>query len=494
MSLSIGEKKKGKNKKRKVEKSPEDRLAISEIYAKKIFNDPNNKFIYDKNGFFWRYDTSTGLWKTDAKEYIRNILRKDILQSRSTQTNHCVEEIVSFIKDISWNPDTEVKLPDNIFSFKNCLYDIDKKEIIKFSPNYFTTNKLPIELKEEFKECPAIDKFCQESIGEEYKIILYELIAYCLYRGYPYQKIFFIFGGGNNGKSTYNSLITSFLGNENISNISPHELAKDQYATSELWNKLANVSSDISYAVIDNFNKLKEISGGDTVRIHKKYHQGFPDKISAKLIFSMNQLPIIQEKTFAIDRRLYPIPFLFEPKSPDRELIKKLTTPQELSGLAWRCLNILKYLKDENFCFTFDTNPEEVKKIYSELSDPLDKFIKAYTTEDESGKVTHSEFTNKFSLWLKKNKLRMWNYFEIIDQMKKKYPDVRREIKKELTKEEFDSLEPSYQDKVKFLNGKYVLEETPRCWTGFKFKDNLNLYESISNKDFDFSKIYVKTR
>ena len=175
------------------EKDNEDKLSISEYYAYRIYENPFNKFHYDKNNYFWRYDKENGLWRHDAIQYIRNILRKEFLRAKPTQQKKVVEEIVSFIQDLSWNPNLEMKLPPHIIAFQNCLYDIEKQKKIDFSPEYLTTNKLPIELINEYKECPNIDKFIIESIGEEYKPILYELIAYCLHRGYPYQNIFFIF-------------------------------------------------------------------------------------------------------------------------------------------------------------------------------------------------------------------------------------------------------------------------------------------------------------
>ncbi len=58
------------------------------------------------------------------------------------------------------------------------------------------------------------------------------------------------------------------------------------------------------------------------------------------MVFSCNELPNLGGKTYSIQRRLILIPFkqTFSGKEADKELIDKLTTPTELSGLINRAL------------------------------------------------------------------------------------------------------------------------------------------------------------
>lgn len=53
-------------------------------------------------------------------------------------------------------------------------------------------------------------------------------------------------GGENNGKSILLKPISAFLGPENISSRTLHSLVANQFATADLYGKLANIFADIS--------------------------------------------------------------------------------------------------------------------------------------------------------------------------------------------------------------------------------------------------------
>ena len=169
-------------------------------YAKEIMRE--TKFVYDKYKRFWRYDYINNVWREDAPEWIKRRLRISLLGDEQ-QKKHYTEEIVSYIRDLSYREDIDFELDKNLIPFQNFMYDLETGELIEYSPDYPVTLKIPVAINPLHKECPKIDKFFSDIVGEDYKIMLYELCAYCLYRDYPYQKIFFLYGQGANGKSTF---------------------------------------------------------------------------------------------------------------------------------------------------------------------------------------------------------------------------------------------------------------------------------------------------
>jgi len=393
-------------------------------YADVLMSDYH--FVYDKYKRFWRYDSKSGVWLEDAEEFIRNRLRDEIMGDEMQKKNYA-EEVVSYIRDLHYNPNFKAQLDKNLIPFENCIFNIQTGEILNFSPEYFVTNKIPIKLNPEFfSECPEIDEFFSEIVGEKYKVILYELCAYCLYRGYPYQKLFFLIGAGQNGKSTFLELLQKFLGRDNVSGVSPQDFFKNRFALGHLWNKLANISSDISYEALKNVNRIKEVTGGDSVDIERKFKNPFRTKLYAKLIFSTNQIPIVHDKSLAWYRRVYLIEFPKIIKEPDPSILNKLTTEEELSGLAWKSCQILKYLSERGFVFTYDIDVKKVAEIYEDLSNPLHKFLRENTKEDPDGFIFKFEFRESFLDWLKRNKLRVWSEHEIGREMKSRYDEGKR--------------------------------------------------------------------
>ena len=394
-------------------------------YAESLLT--KHKFIVDKYKRFWKYDSEDGMWKENAEDEIKHILRNELLGEELQKKNY-VDEVVSYIKDISYKKNFLGVLPENVIPFKNVLYDIEKETFIDFSPEYFVTNKIPIEIDNKYTECDIIDSFFEDIVGKEQKKILYDLIAYCLYRSYPYQKLFFLFGAGKNGKSTFLELLREFLGNDNVSSVSPHEICNgDKFALTPMWNKLANISSDISYDVLKNVNKIKEITGGDTVSIRRLYKEAFPARLYAKQIYSTNQIPLVEDKTNAWYRRVYLIEFPNQFDKPDRTIFKKITTNEQLSGLAWKCIKYLSDMKNKNFVFSLDIDEEKLQKLYEELSDPLTAFLLEQTEQGhDEDYIWRYEFKDRFQEWLKNNKKRIWSESEINSEMRKRFSESKK--------------------------------------------------------------------
>lgn len=423
-------------------------------YARKLME--QTTFILDKYNRFWRYDINNGIYKEDACEFINFRLREGLLGDEQ-QKNNYVNEVIGYIKGKCYEPEFEGKLSENIIPFKNCLYDLNTGEFIQFSPKHFVTNKIPVEIDSQYTECPIIDGFFTDIVTTEMKETLYELMAYCMYRGYPYQKLFFLFGAGKNGKTTYLELLREFLGIDNVASVSPHEICSPNkpFAMGLMWNKYANISSDISYEVLKQVNKIKEVTGGDTVTVERKYKEGFPTKIYAKQIYSTNQIPMILDKTDAWYRRIYLIEFPNRIMNPDREILKKMLNHKEMSGLAWACVKKLKAMRDRGFVFRYDIDEQKIAQMYEDLSNPLSKFVRENCVDDTKGYIFKYEFKERFEQWCKDNKLRVWNETEIGIEMKKNYDDGKKTV-------------PLHADKRYW------------AWEGIKWESNLSRVSRLS--------------
>ena len=393
-------------------------------YAEKILN--NNYFVYDKYKRFWFYNKEEGYWDNGAEQKIRTELRKNLI-GEEQQKKYYIDEIIAYMKDITFDDKFSLEVDSHIIPFNNCLFNLRIGKIEDFNQKYFVTTKIPIDLDSKYINCDVIDSFFEDCVGKDYKEMLYDLCSYCLFRGQPYQKLFFIFGTGQNGKSVFLELLRKFLGENNVSSVSPHDIDKDKHASSTMDGKLANISSDISYESLSNVNRLKELTGEDTIFVRPLYQQGFPVKIYAKQIFSTNQLPIVSDKTFAWYRRLYLIEFpnIVDNKHKDPFLLEKLTTKEQLMGLAWICIKKLSELYNRKFIFTFDPLIDKIAEFYEDLSNPISKFIKEYTLEGD-GFIFKYDLRSRFELWCKNNKLRVWTDTEIGNYMKKEFEDGKR--------------------------------------------------------------------
>lgn len=394
-------------------------------YAEELMK--QNRIIYDKHKILWRYDKEEGLWMMGAEQFIRTSLRTKLMGEEQQKKNY-VEEVLSYIKDVTHDEKFEMDKNPYLIPFKNKVYDLKKGEFFDFHEEMYLTNKLDLEYDSEVTECPAIDKFFSESIGEEHKIILYELLAYCLFRDIPYQKIFFIFGPAGTGKSKFMNLIEKVLG-ENTCCVEPKTIVKEKHATTAMLNKYANVVSDISYDDLKDINQLKKLSGEDSITIRRMYQEPYSTKLYLKQIYTTNKLPAVAEKTMAWYRRLYLIEFgnIVKQEERDSFLLEKLTTEQELKGLCYKLLENLKDLHKHNFIFTWDINEQEVGRVYEELSNPLLLFIRENFVEGHGEYIFKWEFSEQVEAWLKNNHFPSMARSQINKWMKEKYNESNRE-------------------------------------------------------------------
>ena len=94
--------------------------------------------------------------------------------------------------------------------------------------------------------------------------LMLEYIAYCLIRDTSLVYLMCV-GEEDSGKSMMLKLITRFLGPENISSRTLHDLVTDRFASSDLFGKLATVFADISSKRLNEVETFKVLATGDRI-------------------------------------------------------------------------------------------------------------------------------------------------------------------------------------------------------------------------------------
>ena len=227
---------------------------------------------YDKYKRFWIYDNKLGIWKDQAELILNSILRKKIL-GNTDYKRYCVGEIIADLKGLTYDSVVPKEPEPFLIPFNNGIYDIKNDRFIEYSPDYFFINKLPVDLNEKHRECPTIDRIFKELVAPDDVITLYEIIAYCFYRAYPYPKIFILYGSGGNGKTAYTKILNRILSKENISLVNCNELQNNRFASSQLFGKLCNISGEMEYSMLKNTSTLKECCGEDLISCERKFKE-----------------------------------------------------------------------------------------------------------------------------------------------------------------------------------------------------------------------------
>lgn len=407
-----------KKKKRKKVKKVKRKGFKASMYAKKIKEEI--PVIYDQQKRLWWYDIKEGIWKDNFESVCRSILRKDLLAGYDI--NYYQNEVIEAIKDLSYQENIPSEPASHLIPFKNGIYDMSEDKLKPFDSRHFFINKLGVNFNPEQREYPNIDKLFYEIVGKRDVITLYEIIAYSMYRGYPYPKCFFLYGNGANGKSAYCQVLRRIISNENISSTSLETLQYNKFGTSALYGKLANISPEISHNILKRTDILKQLTGVDLVRGEKKFKDEFHFVNYSKLIFIGNEVPYSEDKSFAFYRRMLLIPFpkRFEIKIKADPFIVKKIPEREFEAVGFECIQILKELEKNLFTFTRHKRTKQIEEEYERLSDPIGVFLKEKIEDDQESYIPVKNFNKEVKAYQAEKELRVWTDEQISRVMKQK--------------------------------------------------------------------------
>jgi P4 family phage/plasmid primase-like protien len=323
-------------------------------------------------------------------------------------TTHQVQEVINHVKRKTGVDRSSFDCDPAVLNLQNGLLDIHTGEFREHSSAHLSLVQLPIKYDPNAK-CPNILRFLGQVLKPNYVFTALELFGYCLYKTAKYEKAVMCVGKGDNGKSTFLKVFEHFLGLENISHASLQELNSDKFAIADLHGKSANIYSDLKAEKLTNTGVFKMLVSGDSIRAQKKHGQPFDYRNYAKLIYSANQIPQSDDITYAYFKRWIILIFdrIFIKDDKDSNLIDKLTTDSELSGLLNLALLALRQLiKDNGFIHTDDI--QTVEREYNLNANTVERFLADKCSMDASERESFRicrDIYHEYVLYCKENKI-----------------------------------------------------------------------------------------
>jgi putative DNA primase/helicase len=337
--------------------------------TERIMTEFTFKTMRDNEEIYY-YDTTAGLYRKFGdriiKEYVE-ILHPSI---KTFQVN----EIIQKIKRRTTVDRDQFDNKTDIINVQNGLVSIWTDELRDHTPDFLSIIQLPLVYNPKARS-PNIGRFLAQVLHPEDVLTALEVIGYTLYRSAVYEKAVMLYGSGDNGKGVFIKLIEAFVGRENCSHVPLQELDNDKFSSADLFGKLVNTFADLKSQKLLATGYFKTLVSGDSVRAQEKYGKPFSFRNCAKLIFSTNKIPDSDDKSYAYYKRWLILSFekVFQGMARDTNLINKLTTPDELSGLLNLALISLRRLKKDNGFK--EISVEKVKKEYEYNSNTVKAFL-----------------------------------------------------------------------------------------------------------------------
>jgi len=379
----------------------------------------NNDIFHDENDFYI-YDTSKGLWQ----EVHPNILGKKILKGlgNKAKTIHA-KDALNLLEYQTYIP-PETLRPDNLLiNMKNKMLDLQYMKLIPHDKKYYSRLQTPIDYDPDAK-CPLLDRSLSQIFRDDpdKTITIQQFAGYCLYAEIFIHKCLFLIGEGGNGKSTIIEIISRLVGSDHVTSLNLTMLA-DKFMLGTLKNSMLNISTEIETREPIADHIFKQVVSGDRVQADVKYGKPFSFYPIAKHVFSMNRIPIITDRSFAIKRRLIVLQCnqKFDGPTDDKQLKEKLW--KELPGIFnWALRGLIEVMK--NKCIFETEKSKKEKEDFIKFLNPIMGFIEEECEVNPQLMAYKDEFYKKYKEWCHESGIRSMSKIKFYHQLLVDYPMV----------------------------------------------------------------------
>jgi putative DNA primase/helicase len=401
---------------------------------------PNNYAATLMKNFFFRtdkktdlmyvYESKSGVWHPDGEIFVHVSLVENLGEKVKP---HYLPDVVFYIKGATYQ---DVKETPSLIALENGILNVETQKLEEPNPGYFILSKLPVTYDPK-ADCPIIKKFLSEIFGESQLTALQEAIGYTLLKSMPFHKAFMLLGDGSNGKSTFLTLLQTFLGRENYSNVTLQEICNNRFASANLYGKMANISADLPKTAIETSGRFKMLTGSDAICAEFKHKNAFQFVNIAKMFYSCNEFPQTTEDTLAYVRRwkIFNCTNVFLGEKCDPKIIEKITTSQELSGFLNYALEGLKRLL-ENGKFSINETEEELRSNILKLSNPTKAFLEARVESSKQAKdfIPEAKLYTDFITFCDTENLPTVRKAQFTAALKEYMPDIKQTNQRILNK------------------------------------------------------------
>lgn len=369
-----------------------------------------NKFVTvgTKSPTIYRYTEGEGIYRDNGEDYIVRKIQENLDQA--TVSSHLVHEIIGHVSRSTRESYDIFEESNPHLVLQNSLFNLETMQPEPFTYEYHALASMPVIYN------PQIDyhsslfwKFLNEILESKDVLGVQEEIGQILAKDYRTKKFSIYHGEPNTGKTTLLNVIIALLGSKNVSSLSLQQIAsKDRFNNASLFGKMANIRDDMPKDVIQSVGALKEITGRSRIPAEYKFKDMFEFVNHAYLISSVNDLPPLEDDDNGFFDRVKLRPFKRKyggHAKPDRELEKKLTTPEELSAVLNFGLEGLARLKQNDWNFSHEDNEIATREFYKRKSDPIWGFAEDCVDSDSEGFEIKEDLFNVFRKYCQDNDL-----------------------------------------------------------------------------------------
>jgi len=368
----------------------------------------------------WVFDEANGVIFL-AELSIKNIIqeaqqisdedtrRKLINHSLKSESKRSIEAMEFLARSKAGIPVRQSELDSNpiLLGVKNGVLDLATGLLRDDSAQSELITKQATVEYDQSAVCPKWLAFIDQITGgdEGYAKYIQRAVGYSLTGKTDEQILFFLYGVGANGKSTFVNTVLKLLGDYSQQSASSTFMAKQR---GSINNDIARLRGSRFVATTEteegsrfDESQLKLLTGGDTVTCRFLHKEHFEFEPAFKLWISGNHKPYIKGSDEGIWRRIKLLPFehCVAPEAQDKSLPTKLVS--EMSGiLNWAIEGCLEWQREGlGSCSIVDSATVSYRSDMDIIQNWVDECCKA----DKSAKERAGVLYNSYRQWALEN-------------------------------------------------------------------------------------------
>lgn len=281
----------------------------------------NGKWQYDVRGMVYVYadlvldqmKRELQTWASHEDGKFLKDFHKHMKRSRSNAAKRAM--IKEFEHFVAIRP-SELDSNNTLVNSRSGVLDLDNCSIAPHDHKFYMTRMLGTSMPLKPKRPELWLKFLYEIFSGDKELIRYvqKALGYSLSGLTSEQCVFFLYGTGRNGKSTFLEVVRTILG-EYATNIQPESIMMKS-TTSSANSDIARLKGARFVTSVEpnegmrlNEGLLKQLTGDDVVTARKLYGDEFEYRPEFKLWMATNHKPTIRGTDIGIWRRIHIIPF-----------------------------------------------------------------------------------------------------------------------------------------------------------------------------------------
>lgn len=358
--------------------------------------------------------------KTFIKEHLRNVMGEAYTPHLANQVIEKIMTDTYIDSDAFFNNN----YPEEIVC-ENGLLNLKTKKLLPYDPKKIHFCKIPVTYNP-YAICKEIDNFLDEVLETlEDKQKMYEFVGYCLWKTYKFEKAAIWIGFGGNGKDTMLETLKKFLGQNNTKAFTYSALTKNDFAESELFGKLANISGELSKETLHESSKFKALTGRSLISGNRKFKETINFVSYCKMIFATNELAKTEDTSDGFFRRwlVFRFPYRFyspeekasileqgysesKLKLKDPNKAEKICSPKEMSGLLNKAIEAINRVWEKGD-FTSSNTSREVEIFWTQASDSFSAFCNEFIKSDCNSYVIKEDLRKAYTEYCRKSRLKL---------------------------------------------------------------------------------------